>query len=94
MENIYLLVNKNYNTNVKVTGTDKNDTAHKINMGYTNLFHFPTCFCPSEPSSGRTIITGNYRRMEQLHPQTSGGNYATLQYFQVVFFSLNMTLQG
>jgi hypothetical protein len=38
-----------------VITTDKNYTAHKINMGYTNLFHFPTCFCPSEPSSGRTI---------------------------------------
>jgi len=95
MENIYILVHKNFNTDVKIITTDKNDKAHKINMGYTNLFHFPTCSCPSEPPSGRTInITGNYRSIKQLHPQTSGGNYAILQYFQVLFFSLNMALKG
>ena len=54
MADIYILVN-NFNTNVKVIKTDKNDTAHKINMGYTNLLHFPTCSCPSEPPSARTI---------------------------------------
>jgi hypothetical protein len=79
---------------VEVITTDKNDTVYKNEYGIHQFIPLSYVFLPVKPVFRQDSITGNYRRMKHLHPQTSGGNYAILQYFQVVFFSLNMALQG
>jgi len=79
---------------VEVITTDKNDTVYKNKYGIHQFIPLSYMFLSVKTVFRQDNITGNYRRMRQLHPQTSGGNYAILQYFQVVFSSLNVALQG
>jgi hypothetical protein len=54
MADIYILVNKNFNTNMKVIRTDKHDSTEN-KYGKHQFTPLSYMFLPSEPSSGRTI---------------------------------------